>query len=39
MAKKKKNRREAESGEKKEKVTREECVEKVGKKSKFLCKI
>jgi hypothetical protein len=36
--KRKKNRREAESGEKKEKVTREEC-RKIGEKPKFLCKI
>ena len=31
MTKKKKNRREDESGEKKERVRKEECVEKVGK--------
>jgi hypothetical protein len=35
MTKKKKNRREDESGEKKERVRKEECVEKVGKNLNF----
>jgi len=38
MAKKKKNGREGESGEKKERIGKEECVEKVGENLNFFAK-